>query len=199
VELGVEGAEDLCHHDAVYSSPIDERISDIREDMIIEGVATKREKHEVMPPLVVERRGFQNDRDHRSYVLEAGSLRMQVRSEGGVEVGADIDGVIVVIILGDRDPLGSGEILFQVTSDGLLLLLDEDGGTLAHPCLIQSLARGSHSNNESLLLPVHGSGSGLSRGRDIIVLPLGGGCDGLLPIDSGEVRVAGRYGRQNGG
>jgi hypothetical protein len=39
VELGEEGDEDLCHHDAVYSSPIDKWISDIREDMIIEGVA----------------------------------------------------------------------------------------------------------------------------------------------------------------
>jgi hypothetical protein len=35
----------------------------------IGGVETKREKHEVVPPLVVRRRGFQNDSDHRSYVL----------------------------------------------------------------------------------------------------------------------------------
>jgi hypothetical protein len=44
--------------------------------VVIEGVAMKREKHEVTPSLVVRQRGFQNDRDHRSYVLEAGSLCM---------------------------------------------------------------------------------------------------------------------------
>jgi hypothetical protein len=52
--LGGEGAEDPGHHDVVQSSPIDGRIGDIREDMVIEGVATKREKHEVTPLLVVE-------------------------------------------------------------------------------------------------------------------------------------------------
>jgi hypothetical protein len=38
---------------------------------------------------------------------------VQVQGEGGIGVGASIDGVIFVIILGDRDPLGSGELLFQ--------------------------------------------------------------------------------------
>jgi hypothetical protein len=100
VELGGQGVEDPCHHDAVQSSPIDGRISDIREDVVVEGVATKREKHEVTPPLVVGRRWFQDDRDHRSYILETGSLRVQVCSEGGVEVGAGVDGAIIVIVLG---------------------------------------------------------------------------------------------------
>jgi hypothetical protein len=32
-----------------------------------------------------------------------------------IGVGAGIDGAIYVIVLGDRDPLGSGELLFQMT------------------------------------------------------------------------------------
>jgi hypothetical protein len=44
-----------------------------------------------------------------------------VRGEGGVGVGADVDGAIIIVVLGDRDPLGSGELLFQVTDDSLLL------------------------------------------------------------------------------
>jgi hypothetical protein len=116
VELGGEGAEDLGHHDAVQSSPIDGRIGNIEEDVVVEGEATKREKHEITPPLVVRQRGFQNNRDHRSYVLEAGSLRMQVRGEGSVEVGAGVDGAIIVV-LRKRDLLGSGKLLFQVTSN----------------------------------------------------------------------------------
>jgi hypothetical protein len=35
---------------------------------------------------------------------------MQVRDEGGVGVGASVNGAI--IILGKRDPLDSGELLF---------------------------------------------------------------------------------------
>jgi hypothetical protein len=38
--------------------------------MVIQGVATECEKHKVASLLIVERRGFQNDRDNRSYVLE---------------------------------------------------------------------------------------------------------------------------------
>jgi hypothetical protein len=53
VELGRESAEDLGHHDVVQSSPIDGRISDVGEDVVIESIATKREKHGVTPPLVV--------------------------------------------------------------------------------------------------------------------------------------------------
>jgi hypothetical protein len=112
VELRGEGAEDPCHHDVVQSSPIDGWIGDVGEDVVVEGVATKREKHEVAPPLVVGRGGFQNDRDHRLYILEAGGLRVQVCDEGSVGVGADVDGAIVVIVLWDHDPLGSGEPLF---------------------------------------------------------------------------------------
>jgi hypothetical protein len=55
VELGGEGVEDPCHHNVVQSSPRDGRISDVKEDVVVEGVATKREKHEVAPPLVVGR------------------------------------------------------------------------------------------------------------------------------------------------
>jgi hypothetical protein len=40
---------------------------------------------------------------------------MQVRSEGGIGVGTGIDGAIVIVVLVDRDPLGTGELLFQVT------------------------------------------------------------------------------------
>jgi hypothetical protein len=35
-----------------------------------------------------------------------------VRSEGSIGVGVGIDGAIVIIILGDRYPLGNGELLF---------------------------------------------------------------------------------------
>jgi hypothetical protein len=49
---------------------------------------------------------------------------VQVRDEGSVGVGADIVGVIVVV-LGDRNPLCSGDLLFQVTGDDLLLLPNE--------------------------------------------------------------------------
>jgi hypothetical protein len=128
--------------------------------VVVEGVATKREKHEVEPPLVVGQRGFQNDRDHRSYVLEVGSLRMQLRGEGGIGVGAGVDGAIIVVILRDRDPLGSGELLFQVTSDDLLLLPSEGSGAVTCPCHIQGLACCSHGSDESLLLSVRSSGGG---------------------------------------
>jgi hypothetical protein len=42
----------LVHHNAVQSSPIDGWVGDVRKDVVVEGVATKREKHEVTPPLV---------------------------------------------------------------------------------------------------------------------------------------------------
>jgi hypothetical protein len=47
-----------------------------------------------------------------------------VRDEGSVEVGASIVGVIVVV-LGDRNLLCSGDLLFQVMGDDLLLLPNE--------------------------------------------------------------------------
>jgi hypothetical protein len=179
VELRGQGVEDRCHHDVVQSSPIDGRISDIGEDVVVEGVATKREKHEVASPLVVRRRWFQDDRDHRSYILETGA--------------------IVVVVLGNRDPLGSGELLFQVTCDGRLLFPSEGGGALARPCLVQGLACGRHGGDESLPLSVRGSGGGLSRGRGVVLLPLGGdGGGGLLLVD-GEVGGATRHDRQDGG
>jgi hypothetical protein len=123
---------------------------------------------------------------------------MQVR---GVGVGAGVGGAVVVVILGNHYPLGSGELLFQVTGDGLLLFPSEGGGALTRPCLIQGLACGSHGGDESLLLSVRGSGGGLSRGRGVVLLPLGGGRDGgggLLLID-GEVGGAARHDRQDGG
>jgi hypothetical protein len=52
VKLGGEGPADPCHHDVVQSSPIDGRIDDVGEDVVVEGIATKREKHEIAPPLV---------------------------------------------------------------------------------------------------------------------------------------------------
>jgi hypothetical protein len=100
--------------------------------------------------------------------------------EGGVGVGASVDGAIIIVILGDHDPLGSGDLLFQLMNDSLL----------ARPCLIQGPACGSHGSNESLLLSVRGSGGGLSRSRGVILLPLGGG--------GGDVGVAVRHGRQDG-
>jgi hypothetical protein len=109
-----------------------------------------------------------------------------VHSEGSVGVGASVNGVIVIIILGDCDPLGSGELLFQVTGDGLLRLPSEGGGALVHPCLIQGLACDSHGGDESLLLSVRGSGDG------------GHGDNDLFLID-GEVRVATQHGQQDGG
>jgi hypothetical protein len=98
--------------------------------------------------------------------------------------------VIVIVVLGDHDPLGSGELLFQVMGNSLLLLPSEGSGVLTRPCLIQGIACGSHSGNESLLLSMRDSCGGMSRGRDIILLPFGGsGRDrgsGLLLVD-GEV------------
>jgi hypothetical protein len=127
---------------------------------------------------------------------------VQVRGEGSVRVGADIDGAIVVVILGNRDPLGSGELLFQVTGDGLLLFPSKGGGTFTRPCLVQGLACGSHGGDESLLLSVRGSGGGLSRGCGVILLPLGSGGgsrDGSLLLVNGEVGGAARHDRQHGG
>jgi hypothetical protein len=80
VELRGEGAKDLGHHDVVQSSPIDGWIGDVGDDVAVKGIVMKRKKHEVASLLVVGRRGLQNNHDHQSYVLEAGSLRMQVLS-----------------------------------------------------------------------------------------------------------------------
>jgi hypothetical protein len=137
----------------------------------------KREKNEVVPPLVVGRQGFQNDRDHRSYVLKVGSLCMQVHGEGGAGVGAGVNGPIIIVVLGDHDPLGSGELLFQVMGNGLILLSSEGGSALARPCLIHGLACGSHGGDESLLLSVRCSGGSLSRGHDVVLLPISGDDD----------------------
>jgi hypothetical protein len=81
MELGGEGVEDPGHHGAVQSSPIGRWIGDVGEDMVIEGIAMICEKHEVAPLLVVGRRGFQNDRVHRSCVLERWAVRAATRLE----------------------------------------------------------------------------------------------------------------------
>jgi hypothetical protein len=39
-------------------------------------------------------------------------VRMKVHGEGGIEVGASIDGPFVVVVLEDCDPLSDGELLF---------------------------------------------------------------------------------------
>jgi hypothetical protein len=123
-------------------------------------------------------------------------LRVQVHGEGGVRVGVGVDGAIVIVVLGDRDPLGSNKLLFQVIGDGLLLLPSEGGGALTRPCLVQGLACGSYGGDESLLLSVCGSDGSLSRGRGVVLLSLSGG--GLLLID-GEVGGAAQHGRQDSG
>jgi hypothetical protein len=53
VKLRGKGAKDLGHRDVVQSSPIDGRICNVGEDVVIEGVAMKCEKHEVASLLVV--------------------------------------------------------------------------------------------------------------------------------------------------
>jgi hypothetical protein len=121
---------------------------------------------------------------------------VQVHGEGGGGVGASVDGAIVVVVLGDRDPLGSGELLFQMMGD--VLLPSEGGGVLTRPGLVQGLACGSHDGDESLLLSMHGSGDGLSHGRVVVLILLSGGGGGLFLIDR-EVGGAARYGRQDSG
>jgi hypothetical protein len=64
---------------------------------------------------------------------------VQVRGEGGIRVGAGIDGAVVIIILGDSDPLDSSKLLFQVTDNGLLLLSSKGGSMPARPGLIQGV------------------------------------------------------------
>jgi hypothetical protein len=64
MEFEGEDAEVTCHHDVVQPSPIGGWIGNGGDDVVVQGVSMKREKHEVTPPLVVGRRGFQNDRDH---------------------------------------------------------------------------------------------------------------------------------------
>jgi hypothetical protein len=104
--------------------------------VVIQGISPKHEKHEVAPPLVVGRRGFENDHDHRSYIFDAGSLRMKVRDEGDIEVGDGVKGAVIIIILGDCDLLDNGDLLFQVMSDVLLLLPSEGGSMLTQMNLI---------------------------------------------------------------
>jgi hypothetical protein len=108
-----------------------------------------------------------------------------------------LEPAIVAVVLEKRNPLSSKELLFQVTSDGLLLLASEGGDMLASPCLVRGLACSSHDSDESLLLSVRGSDGGLSRGHGVVLLRLGD--SGLLPVDGGEIRVVARHNRQDGG
>jgi hypothetical protein len=85
-----------------------------------------------------------------------------VRGEGSVRVGADIDGANVIVILGNCDPLGSGELLLQVMGDGLLLFPSEGGGAFARPCLVQGLVCGGGSRDGGLLL-INGEVGGAAR------------------------------------
>jgi hypothetical protein len=55
VEFGGEDDEDPCHHDVLQPSLIDGRIGDVGEDVVVQGISTKHEEHEVAPPLVVRR------------------------------------------------------------------------------------------------------------------------------------------------
>jgi hypothetical protein len=105
---------------------------------------------------------------------------VQVRDQGSIEVGADVDGAIIIIVLDDNDPVGKGELLFQVMSIGLLLLPGEGGGTLVCTGLIQGLARSSHINEESLLLSLCGRRGGVSHDHNVLLLSLNSGSSGLL-------------------
>jgi hypothetical protein len=118
---------------------------------------------------------------------------VQVHGEDGVGVGVDVDGAIIIIVLGDRDPLGSDELLFQVMGEGLLLLPSEGGGTLVRPSLVQDLACSSHDDDESLLLSLRSSDSGLSHDHGVVLLPLSDVSNDMLLID-GEVGSAAQRG-----
>jgi hypothetical protein len=74
--------------------------------------------------------------------MDVSSLCVQVRGEGGVRVGASIEGAIIVVILGDPDLLGSGELLFHVMGDGLVLPC-KDSSMLTRLGLAQGLACGT--------------------------------------------------------
>jgi hypothetical protein len=121
-----------------------------------------------------------------------------VCDQGVVGDGVGIDGAIVIVILGGNSPLGSVELLFQVTSVGLLLLPSEGGGTLTRTTLVKGLARSSHGGEESLLLSMRGSHDGLSHGRDVVLLPLSGSGGGLLLLGR-EVGGDAHHGQQDGG
>jgi hypothetical protein len=53
VEFRGEGVEDPCHHDVIQPNPIGGQINDDGEDVVIQAIAMKREKHDVTPLLVV--------------------------------------------------------------------------------------------------------------------------------------------------
>jgi hypothetical protein len=135
------------------------------------------------------------------HVLDADILHVQVRGEGGVRVGAGVDRAIIIIVLGDHNPLGNDELLFQVMGDGILRLPSEDGGALVRLGIVQGLACGIHGGDESLLLSVRGSGGGLSHDHDVILLRLSDvdSRDGdiLLLVDGG-VGGAAQHGQQDG-
>jgi hypothetical protein len=53
VEFRGEGVEDPCHHNVVQPNPISGQIGDIREDVVVQGVSMKHEKHKVAPSYVL--------------------------------------------------------------------------------------------------------------------------------------------------
>jgi hypothetical protein len=78
-----------------------------------------------------------------------------VHGEGGVRVGADINGAIIIVVMGNRDPLSSGELLFQVMNDGFLLLPSECNDSLSYGCSLVLLplgGDGGHDGGDDLLL-----------------------------------------------
>jgi hypothetical protein len=105
--------------------------------------------------------------------------------------------VIVFVVPGDNNPLGSGELLFQVMSVSLLLLPSEGGGTLTCMGLVRGLACSSHDSEESLLLSLRDNHDALSHCCSVLLLPLSAGGDLLLHDQ--EVGGAACIGRQDNG
>jgi hypothetical protein len=86
--------------------------------------------------------------DHMFWMLAACTYRCAARAASGLEPASMEQSSRSSG--GGGYPLVRGELLFQVTSDGLLLLPSEGNDTLVHTCLIQGLACGSHDDDESL-------------------------------------------------
>jgi hypothetical protein len=107
-----------------------------------------------------------------------------VHNQGGVGVGASVEGAIVAVVLEDNDLLSSGELLFRVTSVGLLFLPSEGGGTLVRTGLVQGLAHSSHD--------------GMRHGHSVVLLPLSDDGGDLLLLGR-EVGGDARHGLEDGG
>jgi hypothetical protein len=55
VKLDGESNQDPSQYNVVQCGLIGGRVDDVRDDLIVEGVAAEREEHNVTPPLVVGR------------------------------------------------------------------------------------------------------------------------------------------------